>query len=96
MFLVKVYMKSTNIIEFKTNDLTKTKNTASLTKLLKAKLKAIKGHEVMASDYHYMIAKERLFRKYVVWAWEEIPVHRYDEVHADIDSIEDLDDIYFG
>lgn len=26
MFLVKVYMKSTNIIEFKTNDLTKTKN----------------------------------------------------------------------
>lgn len=74
----------------------KTKNTASLTKLLKAKLKAIKGHEVMASDYHYMIAKERLFRKYVVWAWEEIPVHRYDEVHADIDSIEDLDDIYFG
>ena len=73
----------------------KTKNTASLTKLLKAKLKAIKGHEVMASDYHYMIAKERLFRKYVVWTWEEIPVYRYDEVHADIDSIEDLDDIYF-
>ena len=38
----------------------------------------------------------RGFRKYVVWNWEEIPVHRYDEVHADIDSIEDLDDIYFS
>lgn len=74
----------------------KTKNTVSLTKLLKAKLSQIKGFEVKASDYHYMIAKERLFRKYVVWTWEEIPVHRYDEVHADIDSIEDLEDIYFG
>lgn len=74
----------------------KTKNTSSLTKLLKTKLSMIKGHKVMADDYHYNIAKERLFRKYVVWTWEEIPVHRYDEVHADIDSIEDLDDIYFN
>ena len=74
----------------------KTKNTSSLTKLLKAKLSIIKGHKVMADDYHYNMAKERLFRKYVVWNWEEIPVHRYDEVHADIDSIEDLDDIYFS
>ena len=74
----------------------KTKNTSSLTKLLKNKLSMIKGHKVMADDYHYNIAKERLFRKYVVWTWEEIPVHRYDEVHADIDSIEDLDDIYFN
>lgn len=74
----------------------KTKNISSLTKLLKAKLSMIKGSNVMANDYHYMIAKERLFRKYVVWTWEEIPIHRYDEVHADIDSIEDLDDIYFN
>lgn len=74
----------------------KTKNTSSLTKLLKARLSMIKGYKVMADDYHYNIAKERLFRKYVVWTWEEIPVHRYDEVHADIDSIEDLEDIYFN
>lgn len=73
----------------------KTKNTASLTKLLKAKLSQIKGYKVMASDYHYIMAKERLFKKYVVWNWEEIPTYKYDEIHADIDSIEDLDSIYF-
>lgn len=73
----------------------KTKNTASLTKLLKAKLSKVKGYKIMADDYHYIMAKERLFRKYVVWNWEEIPVHRYDEVHADIDSIEDLEDLFF-
>lgn len=74
----------------------KTKNTCSLTKLLKARLSMIKGFPVKADDYHYMIAKERLFRKYVVWTWEEIPVYRYNEIHGDIDSIEDLDDIYFS
>ena len=75
----------------------KSKNTASLTKLLKSKISMLKGYNISArDDYHYRIASERLFRKYNVWLWEEIPVHRYEEVHADIDSIEDLDDIYFA
>ena len=75
----------------------KSKNTSSLTKLLKAKISMLKGYNISArDDYHYRIASERLFRKYNVWLWEEIPVHRYEEVHADIDSIEDLDDIYFN
>lgn len=75
----------------------KSKNTSSLTKLLKAKISMLKGYNISArDDYHYRIASERLFRKYNVWLWEEIPVHRYEEVHADIDSIEDLDDIYFS
>lgn len=74
----------------------KSKNTSSLTKLLKARISMLKGYNISArDDYHYRIASERLFRKYNVWLWEEIPVHRYEEVHADIDSIEDLDDIYF-
>lgn len=73
----------------------KTKNTASLTKLLKAKLSQVKGYKVMADDYHYIMAKERLFKKYLVWNWEEIPTYRYDEIHADIDTIEDLEDLYF-
>lgn len=74
----------------------KSKNTSSLTKLLKTKISMLKGYNISArDDYHYRIASERLFRKYNVWLWEEIPVHRYEEVHADIDSIEDLDDIYF-
>lgn len=75
----------------------KSKNTSSLTKLLKTKISMLKGYNISArDDYHYRIASERLFRKYNVWLWEEIPVHRYAEVHADIDSIEDLDDIYFN
>lgn len=75
----------------------KSKNTSSLTKLLKARISMLKGYNISArDDYHYRIASERLFRKYNVWLWEEIPVHRYEEVHADIDSIEDLDDIYFN
>lgn len=85
----KQLQEARNLIGFKT------KNTASLTKLLKAKLSQIKGHKVMADDYHYIMAKERLFKKYLVWNWEEIPVHRYDEIHADIDSIEDLEDLNF-
>lgn len=75
----------------------KSKNTSSLTKLLKARISMLKGYNISArDDYYYRIASERLFRKYNVWLWEEIPVHRYEEVHADIDSIEDLDDIYFN
>lgn len=72
----------------------KTKNTSSLTKLLKAKLSSIKGYQVKADDYHYVIFRERLFRTLDVWTWESIPVSRYNEIHALIDSVDSLDDIF--
>lgn len=71
----------------------KTSNTSSLSKLLKSKLADIKGYDVKASDYHYMSAKERIFRRMNVFKWEDIPVNRYNDVHAMIDSIDCLEAI---
>ena len=73
----------------------RTKNVASLTKLLKTKLSQLVGEEITASSYYYISAKEKLFRKYQVYHWEEFPVHMYNSVHADIDSLEDIRDINF-
>lgn len=73
----------------------RTKNVASLTKLLKTKLSQLAGEEITASSYYYISAKEKLFRKYQVYHWEEFPVHMYNSVHADIDSLEDIRDINF-
>lgn len=73
----------------------RTKNVASLTKLLKTKLSQLAGEEITASNYYYISAKEKLFRKYQVYHWEEFPVHMYNSVHADIDSLEDIRDINF-
>lgn len=73
----------------------RTKNVASLTKLLKTKLSQLAGEEITASSYYYISAKEKLFRKYQVYHWEEFPVHMYNSVHADIDNLEDIRDINF-
>lgn len=71
------------------------KNVASLVKLLKARLTELAGEPVSAESYYYVSAKEKLFRKYGVQHWEQFPIHLYNAVHADIDSIEDLEDIHF-
>lgn len=70
------------------------KNTSSLVKLLKSKISSIKGYNVSAKDYHYNSAKERIFRSIGVWMWEDIPTYRYSEVHAIIDTIETIEDIF--
>lgn len=70
------------------------KNTMSLTKLLKGRISQIKGEDIKAKDYHYILAKEKIFRAMQVWTWEEIPVNRFNDVHALIDSIEILEDIF--
>lgn len=70
------------------------KNTMSLTKLLKSRISHIKGEDINAKDYHYILAKEKVFRAMQVWAWEEIPVNKFNDVHALIDSIETLEDIF--
>lgn len=70
------------------------KNTMSLTKLLKSRISCIKGEDINAKDYHYILAKEKVFRAMQVWTWEEIPVNKFNDVHALIDSIETLEDIF--
>ncbi|MDI0267213.1 Bro-N domain-containing protein [Clostridioides difficile] len=72
----------------------KTKNTMMLSKLLKAKLSEIEGHDINAYNYTYRTAVTRLFSKYNVTKWEDIPVTKFNEVHAMIDGIESMEDVY--
>lgn len=72
------------------------KNTMSISMLLKTKISDIKGYTIRANeDFHYQLAKQRILIKYNARKWEDIPVSKYSEVHADIDSIEDLEFIIF-
>lgn len=74
----------------------KVKNTSAISKLLKMKISNLKGYKISArDDYHYQMAKERLFRKYGVWKFEDLPVEKFNDVFADIDTIEDLEDLSF-
>lgn len=73
----------------------KTKNTFGVSNLLKTKISDIKGYTIRANeDYHYQLAKQRLFKKYKVNKWEDMPIDKFNDIHADIDSIEDLDDLF--
>lgn len=73
----------------------KTKNTFGVSNLLKTRISDIKGYTIRANeDYHYQLAKQRLFAKYGVHKWEDMPIDRYNEIHADIDSLEDIDSLY--
>lgn len=74
----------------------KSVNVVGLSKILKARITDLKGYNINArDDYHYTIAKERLFKKYGVVKWEDFQIDDFDGIHADIDSIEDLDSIIF-
>ncbi|WP_330627678.1 hypothetical protein, partial [Clostridioides difficile] len=60
----------------------KAKNTRMLSKLLKIKLSEIKGYNVNAYNYDYRTVVTRLFSIYNVTKWEDIPVTKFNEVHA--------------
>ncbi|EOE7167543.1 hypothetical protein KWL52_007045 [Clostridioides difficile] len=72
----------------------RSKNTAMLSKLLKLKLSYIKGYNVNANDYDYRTTATKIFARYNVSKWEDIPVSKFNEVHALIDTLEEIDDIY--
>lgn len=72
----------------------RSKNTAMLSKLLKLKLSNIKGYNVSANDYDYRTTATKIFARYNVSKWEDIPVSKFNEVHALIDTLEEIDDIY--
>lgn len=79
--------KTMNLIGFRS------RNTMTLSKLLSSRLSEIKGEKVTAKNYYYILAKERIFRSMDVWAWEDIPINKFNDVHAIIDNIETLDGI---
>lgn len=84
----KQFQEMKNMIGFKA------KNTRMLSKLLKIKLSEIKGYNVNAYNYDYRTVVTRLFSIYNVTKWEDIPVTKFNEVHAMIDGIESIDDVY--
>ncbi|ENY8698294.1 Bro-N domain-containing protein [Clostridioides difficile] len=72
----------------------KSKNVSMLSKLLKIKLSELKGYNVNADSYIYRTVVTRLFSKYDVTKWEDIPIAKFNEVHAMIDGIESMEDVY--
>ncbi|MBZ4494458.1 hypothetical protein M1I50_09695 [Clostridioides difficile] len=72
----------------------KSKNVSMLSKLLKIKLSELKGYNVNADSYIYRTVVTRLFSKYDVTKWEDIPIAKFNDVHAMIDGIESMEDIY--
>ncbi|HBF0312613.1 BRO family protein [Clostridioides difficile] len=84
----KQFQEMKNMIGFKA------KNTRMLSKLLKIKLSELKGYNVNAYNYDYRTVVTRLFSIYNVRKWEDIPVTKFNEVHAMIDGIESIDDVY--
>ncbi len=72
----------------------KTKNTMMLSKLLKLKLSEMEGHNINAYSYIYRTVVTRLFSKYDVTKWEDIPITKFNEVHTMIDNIKSMKDIY--
>lgn len=78
-----------NLIGFRSRNII-----AMLSKLLKLKLSYIKGYNVNANDYDYKTTATKIFARYDVTKWEDIPASKFNEVHALIDSLEEVDDIY--
>ncbi|MDL5067801.1 BRO-N domain-containing protein [Clostridioides difficile] len=72
----------------------KTKNTMMLSRLLKLKLSEMEGHNVNAYSYIYRTVVTRLFSKYDVTKWEDIPINKFNEIHTMIDKVKSMEDIY--
>lgn len=63
------------------------KNINQITKFLKNKLFNKYGRSISASDPKYVKAKNMIFKEFKVYRWEEIPVGKYNAVHAYIDEM---------
>ncbi|EGT3829012.1 TPA: hypothetical protein KR288_002712 [Clostridioides difficile] len=72
----------------------KAKNIRTLSTLLKIRLSELKGYNVNAYNYDYRTVVTRLFSIYNVEKWEDIPIAKFNEIHAMIDGIESMEDIY--
>ncbi|MCD3319502.1 Rha family transcriptional regulator [Clostridium botulinum D/C] len=69
----------------------RTKNTRMLVNALKEKLKELVGYKITAKDYVYEKAKNKLFKKFGVVAWEDISISKFNSIYSFIDSLEKED-----
>ena len=65
------------------------KETYRLSRSLLNKLSELDGCKITAKDAVYKRATSLIFKKYNAKRWEDISVHKYSNVYADIDSIDD-------
>lgn len=63
------------------------RNTKELTDKLKYELEQKYGERITAKDTFYINAKNRIFSKYRVSRWEQIPVIKYNDVFASIEEL---------
>lgn len=65
----------------------RSRNVSRLTGKLKEVLLKKYGRTVNASDIRYINAKDKIFKEFNVFKWEEIPVGKYNAVFAFIEEI---------
>lgn len=63
------------------------RNTKDLTDKLKYELERKYDEKITAKDTFYINAKNKLFSKFRVQRWEQLPVNRYNEVFACIEEM---------
>lgn len=63
------------------------RNTRDLSDKLKYELEQKYGERITAKDTFYINAKNRIFSKYRVSRWEQIPVLKYNDVFASIEEL---------
>lgn len=61
-------------------------NVKKLTKTLKEKVQASLGRKVWSNNPDFIEAKEKVFARFDVTAWEQIPAKKYDEVKEYIEE----------
>jgi hypothetical protein len=63
------------------------RNTKDLTDKLKYELERKYNERITAKDTYYINAKSKLFNKFRVQRWEQIPVSKYNDVFASIEEM---------
>jgi len=64
------------------------RNTKVLSSTLKDKLSEIYGRNIDAKSQTYIKAKDKVFKEYMVYKWEDIAVSSFSKVHAFIDTLD--------
>lgn len=73
----------------------RTKNTMLLTQTLKDKLVDLTGININANMNVYKTTKNKIFKRFKVYKWEDVPIGEFNSVYAYIDSLEKDDIEYY-
>lgn len=66
------------------------RNTKMLTSTLKEKLSDLYGKKILATNHLYIKYKNKVFKEFHVFSWEQIPIGKFNSVYAYIDSIDEV------